>query len=253
MTGMVKYEAARAALQAAHKVDEVKDIRDKAQAMAAYAKQANDTALVEWATEIKVRAERRAGEMLAQMKVNGSRHDGRNIKKPQESHDTTPEATLDSIGISKDQSSRWQKLAAIPEKQFEEAVAAAKEVAGEVTTAAMLRARRTDKPASKPPAREVEKDDPRDAQIKRLTAALEEANEAKSDLADIAREQEDKLTALETTDPDEQQKEIQKLQKRIVRLEAEIERLTIARNDCQNKNNELIRQVKILQRKPGGR
>lgn len=99
----------------------------------------------------------------------------------------------------------------------------------------------------------AKKADPRDAEIKRLTAALEEANESKSDLADICREQEDKLTAFETTDPDEQQKEIQKLQKRVVRLEAEVERLTVARNDCQNKNNELIRQVKMLQRKSGGK
>lgn len=130
---LVRYEAARNALAVAHSVDEVKDIRDKAQAMAAYARQANDTELVEWATEIKVRAERKAGEMLAEM----PKHTG---GRPPKTNDIVSSVSkLADIGISPKQSERWQKLAAVPEDKFEEAVAAAKEVAGEVTTAAMLR------------------------------------------------------------------------------------------------------------------
>ena len=43
------------------------------------------------------------------------------------------------MGISKNESSRWQKLAAVSNEKFEEAVAAAKEVAGEVTTAYLLK------------------------------------------------------------------------------------------------------------------
>lgn len=134
MIQLVRYEAARHALQVASSVDEVKDIRDKAQAMSAYARQANDTALVEWATEIKVRAERRAGELLAVMGQNGQRA-GRG-RPPADGYKSS---TLEGLGVSVQQSHRWQKLAAVPEDKFEQAVAAAKEVAGEVTTAAMLR------------------------------------------------------------------------------------------------------------------
>lgn len=138
---LVRYDAARHALQQAVAVDEVKDIRDKAQAMAAYAKQAKDTELVEWATEIKVRAERRAGQMLAEMPKNNGQLLRGSIVRPREES-----KTLDEIGISKTQSSRWQKLAAVPDDQFEQAVTAAKEVAGEVTTAAMLRIEKANNP-----------------------------------------------------------------------------------------------------------
>src|SRR3990167_3975386 len=131
---LVRYDAARMALEAASSVDEVKDIRDKAQAMAAYARQAKDTALVEWATEIKVRAERRAGELLRDMAEKGERDPGGRGRI-----ESRPATQLADLGVSRDQSARWQKLASVPEQQFEEAVQAAKEVAGEVTTAAMLR------------------------------------------------------------------------------------------------------------------
>jgi len=133
MTDLIKYDAARHALQQAVEIDDVKNIRDKAQAMAAYARQANDTKLVEWATEIKVRAERKAGQMLSEMPKNPGK-----LKNSSWSHDTTT-TKLSDLNITKDQSSRWQRLAAVPDDQFEKAISAAKEVAGEVTTAAMLR------------------------------------------------------------------------------------------------------------------
>ena len=138
MTILVRYEAARSALAEANSIDEVKNIRDKAEAMAAYARQAKDTAMVEWATEIKVRAERRCGEMLKKSAENGERAT-RQIHRGSMSHDTTCPPTLTDLGITRDESSRYQKLADLPEKHFETAIAVAKSTAGQVTTAAMLR------------------------------------------------------------------------------------------------------------------
>lgn len=150
---LVRYEAARTALAEAHRVDEVKDIRDKAEAMAAYARQAKDQELILYATEIKVRAERRCGEMLRDAgergeragKSEGGKHAAAVIHG--KSHDTTSQPpTLADMGITKDQSSRWQSLASMSEEHFETAVATAKEQAGQVTTAFMLREAQKSKP-----------------------------------------------------------------------------------------------------------
>ena len=136
MTALTRYDAARFALQQAASVDEVKDIRDKAQAMAAYAKQAHDTQLVEWATEIKVRAERRAGFLLGELdRKQGKRND---LTSDHDGPKSFQEVIAEN-DIAPTTAKRWQKLAAVSEDQFEQAVAAAKEVAGEVTTAALLR------------------------------------------------------------------------------------------------------------------
>lgn len=148
---LVRYEAARTALAEAHRVDEVKDIRDKAEAMAAYARQAKDQELILWATEIKVRAERRAGEMLAQAGERGERVTHRDARwgDKSESQDATRKPTLADIGITKDQSARWQSLASMSDEHFETAVATAKEQAGQVTTAFMLREAQKAKPQGK--------------------------------------------------------------------------------------------------------
>lgn len=149
MTSLIRYEAARSALAEAHRVDEVKDIRDKAEAMAAYARQAKDSELIQYATEIKVRAERRCGELLAKTEKNaGARGIGSNQHQVR-SHDSTA-PTLLAMGLTRDESSRYQQLAAMPAEHFETAVATAKATAGEVTTAFMLREAKKGRPVSRP-------------------------------------------------------------------------------------------------------
>lgn len=59
------------------------------------------------AAEIRIRAERRWGQMYRQSeKLHGARGVGKKV----ESDDTTP-PSLDQLGVTKDQSSQWQKLA----------------------------------------------------------------------------------------------------------------------------------------------
>jgi uncharacterized caspase-like protein len=120
MTKLVAYDAMVRAIAKAEKVDEVKDIRDKAQALEAYARQARDNEALNRAVRIRVRAERRAGELLEKMdKAKGARERGTKRGTATRSTDSTA-STLADLGVSKYQASRWQKLAQIPEKVFEE-------------------------------------------------------------------------------------------------------------------------------------
>ncbi len=68
------------------------------------------------ACEIRLRAERKAGQLLAKMeKAKGG--------QPYQSGGTmgSPK-TLKALGISPDQSSRWQALAGVPQEDFEAAL-----------------------------------------------------------------------------------------------------------------------------------
>jgi hypothetical protein len=122
MSALAKYDAMCAAIDAAYQVDEVKDIRDKAVALEEYSTQAKNTEAERRACEIRLRAERKAGQLLASMeKAKGAREPGTGRGTTR-----SPEGTaskLNDLGISKKQSSNWQKLAAVPEKKFERALA----------------------------------------------------------------------------------------------------------------------------------
>lgn len=93
------------------------------------------------AAEIKVRAERRAGEMLREMEKNkGTRLGGNTVLPPE---NTTK---LNDIGISKMQSSRFQQAASVPEEQFERHIDEKKAASKPITSSgvAKLAAARAD-------------------------------------------------------------------------------------------------------------
>ncbi|HTR24859.1 MAG TPA: hypothetical protein VMI10_12845 [Terriglobales bacterium] len=134
---LARYDAARRALAAAHRVDEVKAIRDKAEAVRVYARQAGDFELQNKAAEIRLLAERRAGQLLVDMQVSGERQ-AKERGRPKKVSSPT---TLPKLGITRDQSSKWQRLAMlVDDATFERALTQARERDGELTTAGLLRA-----------------------------------------------------------------------------------------------------------------
>jgi hypothetical protein len=68
------------------------------------------------AIEIRIRAERQCGELFVGQEK--ARPPGTNQHQLR-SHSVIDPPTLQELGISKTQSSRWQKLAGIPEEEFE--------------------------------------------------------------------------------------------------------------------------------------
>jgi hypothetical protein len=115
----IQYDAMCLAISAAYAVDEVKQLLDQATAIEVYARQSNNIEAERQACEIRLRATRRLGVLLeARAKAKGGQP-----KNPSRGASTSPK-TLSDLGISYDQSARAQRLAAVPEPQFEAAIKA---------------------------------------------------------------------------------------------------------------------------------
>jgi N6-adenosine-specific RNA methylase IME4 len=125
-------ESACKALLEANRLDAVKLIRDQAQAVRHLLReQGYAREIQQQAGELKLRAERRLGELLAGMP---KRHGARPADAG--SHDVTP---LTNLGIGKMDSHRWQRVAAVPEATFEEYLTQTRAAGVELTTAGVLR------------------------------------------------------------------------------------------------------------------
>ena len=90
------------------------------------------------AKEIQIRAERKAGEFLAQEKREpGKRTDLTSSNDG--SGSTNYERQLNKVGVSPQDAHRWQSIAAMPELKFENHIAEVKENGGELTTAGLMK------------------------------------------------------------------------------------------------------------------
>jgi hypothetical protein len=132
---LARYDAMCRAIDAAYEVDEVKDIRDRAKALEVYAQQAQNVEAERKACEIRLRAERKAGQLLAGMDKAKAAPGNQYTGPVKPSDRSTP--TLRDLGVSKQQSSDWQKLAAVPQEEFDAALA---DKATMPTTAGIIRA-----------------------------------------------------------------------------------------------------------------
>ncbi len=122
-TALVRYDAACQAVAAAKSVDEVQELRAKADALRAYGKQAKNRQLEIDAAEIRIRAERRLGELMAEQKatvgVNGGGRPAETGLKPNPVSGEAP-ATLAEAGIDKNLAHRARTYASVPKEQFEQ-------------------------------------------------------------------------------------------------------------------------------------
>ncbi len=109
------YVAARNALQACARIDECKDLQDKYTAILRYAKQAGNEELLKLCRKIALRAERKLGDLLAQVKKStgggGPRQKGAGRR-----------ALARSVGLDINAMYRAITISKVPEQQFESVV-----------------------------------------------------------------------------------------------------------------------------------
>jgi hypothetical protein len=156
---LIVLEEARQRLATVQRVDEAAKIRNIAAALGNYAKQQKlGLESQNKAAEIKIRAERRIGELTQEKAPKEQRREqaasvgeSRKKSKPKSSASsskrnaqaaqcaTALEKVCEEAGINKDLQRRCETVAVIPEEQFEVMIATAKDQEKELTTAAAVR------------------------------------------------------------------------------------------------------------------
>jgi len=132
---LVKLDEAKRALAEASTLQEIKDIRDKAEAIKAYVKAAGySLEMQNQAAETKLRAERKGGELLKEMEKNK----GGQPSEKNRAHHVPGTPTLKDLGIHRLQSQRWQQIADLPEESFENKIEEVKQKYEELTQSIFL-------------------------------------------------------------------------------------------------------------------
>jgi hypothetical protein len=111
------YDGMCRAIDAAYTVDEAKDIRDRALAFEIYARQAKNVEAERRACKVRLRAERKAGQ-LDKQRQKAKAGPPRTIGFPMEPINRGA-PTLAELGVSKKQAHTWRKLADVPQELFD--------------------------------------------------------------------------------------------------------------------------------------
>ena len=152
-SGLIKLDNATKMLAEVKNIDDAKDLVDLAEAARVYAKQVKlGLEAQNHAAEIKLRAQRRAGEILDSMdKAEGAREPGTN-RGTTRLQDDTASPTYAELDIEKRDAHQWQKIASMPEEKFEQHIEQKKSDEQELTTASLYREAIRESAADKPPA-----------------------------------------------------------------------------------------------------
>ena len=106
-------------------------MRDKAEAVRKYAQSASLGLDVQnRAAEVKLRAERQAGKLLSQLMLRGG---------DRRSKGHSDRLKLDDLGLTSNQSKRWQLQARIPENLFRDHITQTCKDGKELTSAGLMR------------------------------------------------------------------------------------------------------------------
>jgi hypothetical protein len=142
MTAILRYDAARKAVAEAKTFDEVREWEDKAAAVREYSRRVRDRSMELDAIEIRERARRRRGELLLAYKEAGQLEPG----DPHVTDRGHRVVTLESLGVSRNESGRDQKIAALPGDSFERLIKRCREHAEATEKHAFNVLRPPDKP-----------------------------------------------------------------------------------------------------------
>jgi len=136
VVALKRYDAACRALATAKSTDEVKTIRNAAIAMKAYARQAKNHQLEKDAIAVRMRAERRVGELIGEQKKTEGLNRGGGVRRNGHRVSSKPsvrkndQLTLAEAGIDKNLADRGRKLATMPTEKFEALVESVRTVEG---------------------------------------------------------------------------------------------------------------------------
>lgn len=136
VTTLANISAARRALASAQTLEDVLHIRDQAKAWEACMKIVGESLSAQQdAGEVKLRAERKAGQMLAGMEKNKG---GRPSEKTSVAAAEVSAPSLSELGVNENQSRRWQREAAVDDETFENYLTLCREEQREITQAGLL-------------------------------------------------------------------------------------------------------------------
>lgn len=130
---LIRYEQAKKALAELVEVDEVREIMDRAVAVQAYARMAEDRELETRGAEVRLRAQRRLGQLMDDMPKATNRH------KTPSGLKNNPVETLADKGINKNLAHACRKAASLDDEDFEAVLDEYRDKSEPVTVASLLR------------------------------------------------------------------------------------------------------------------